>query len=124
MEYAQWPALALYRGDFLEESPYAEWAGEERERLLTEYLTAAERLARLWVTQGDYERGARWANAVLAKDPLWEEAYALLMECQWKQGNRALAVRTYDRCRKRLRESLGVEPSPRTTALFEAISRT
>ncbi len=116
-------ALALYCGDFLEESPYAEWAWEEREHLLTGYLTAAERLARLWMDCGEYEQGARWANAILAKDPLWEEAYVLLMECQWKQGNRALAVRTFDRCRKRLHEALGVTPSPRTLALFEKIAR-
>ncbi len=116
-------ALALYHGDFLEENLYAEWTSEERERLLTDYFSAAERLARLWVSLNDYERGARWANAILAKDPLWEEAYALLMECHWKQGHRALAVRTYERCRRRLRASLGVEPSPSTAALFEAISR-
>ncbi len=95
----------------------------ERERLLAEYLSAAERLARLWVPQGDCEQGARWANAILAKDPLWEEAYALLMECYWKQGNRALAIRTFERCRKRLREALSIEPSPRTVQLFEAVSR-
>ena len=86
-------APALYHGDFLEESLYAEWASEERERLLADYLASAERLARLWVNRGDYEQGARWANAILTKDPLWEEAYTLLMECQWKQGNRTLAVR-------------------------------
>jgi len=116
-------ALALYHGDFLEENLYAEWAGEEREHALVEYLSAAERLARLWVHRGDYERGARWANAILAKDPLWEEAYVLLMECHWKQGNRALAARIFEQCSKRLREALRIEPSPRTQALFETIVR-
>lgn len=116
-------ALAMYHGDFLEEIPYADWASEEREQRLVEYLSAAERLASLLVGQGESERGLRWANAILAKDPLWEEAYVLLMQCHWQQGHRALAVRVYDRCRRRLREALGVEPSPRTTALFEEISR-
>ncbi|MFQ5401469.1 MAG: BTAD domain-containing putative transcriptional regulator [Anaerolineae bacterium] len=116
-------ALALYRGDFLEENPYAEWVREERERLLAAYLSAAERVAKLLVGQDECERGMRWANAILAKDPLWEEGYALLMQCHWKLGNRALAVRVYDRCRRRLREELAIEPSPRTTALFEEISQ-
>ncbi len=115
-------ALAMYRGDFLEEQPYAEWAMKEREQLTAVYLAAAEQLTRLLLKQGEYERGMRWANTILAKDPLWEEGYVLLMQCHWKQGNRALAVRVYDRCRRRLYEGLGIEPSPRTTALFTEIS--
>lgn len=115
-------ALVIYHGDFLEETPYADWAREEREQRLVEYLSAAERLASLLVGHGESERGLRWANAILAKDPLWEQAYALLMQCHWQQGHRALAVRVYERCR-RLRESLCIEPSPRTKALFEEIAR-
>jgi len=115
--------LALYRGDFLEENPYAEWAIEERERLLMEYLMAAERLARLLLGRDDYEGAMRWANAILAKDPLWEEAYAVLMECQWRLGHRGLAVRTFERCRKRLQETLAVEPSPRLQELYKTIAQ-
>jgi DNA-binding SARP family transcriptional activator len=46
-----------------------------------------------------------------------------LMEAFWRQGNRALAVRTFNRCRKRLKEALGVAPSSRTMALLERISQ-
>ncbi len=113
--------LVLYRGDFLEENPYAEWAIEERERLLMEYLMAAERLARLLLAHNDYERALHWANAILAKDPLWEEAYAVLMECQWRLGHRGLAIRAYERCRRRLQEALGMEPSPHLQELYRAI---
>lgn len=114
----------LYRGDFLEENPYAEWPREERENLIATYLLAAERLAKLLIKQDKHEQGMRWANDILAKDPLWEEGYALLMQCHWQRGNRAMAVRMYDRCRRRLREALDIEPSPRTTALFQKISQT
>ena len=58
---------------------------------------------------------------MLQRDPLWEAAYTLLKEALWRQGSRALAVRAYDRRRKRLRDSLGVGPSERTTALLEKI---
>ncbi len=115
--------LTLYRGNFLEENPYVEWVIEERERLLTEYLMAAERLARLLLGRNDYEEAMRWANAILAKDPLWEEAYAVLMECQWRLGHRGLAVRTFERCRKRLQEALAVEPSPPLQKLYKTIVR-
>jgi DNA-binding SARP family transcriptional activator len=115
--------LALYRGDFLEENLYAEWVIEERERLLMEYLMAAERLARLLLGRDEYEGAMRWAHAILAKDPLWEEAYAVLMECQWRLGHRGLAVRTFERCRKRLQETLAVEPSPRLQELYKTIAQ-
>jgi DNA-binding SARP family transcriptional activator len=116
-------ALATYRGDFLEENPYAAWAEEERQQRRSEFLTAAERFATLLLRAGDAERAARWAEAMLHHDPLWESAYALLMEAHWQQGNRALAVRAYNRCKKRLRDGLGVPPSARITALLDRIAR-
>jgi LuxR family transcriptional regulator, maltose regulon positive regulatory protein len=114
-------ALQLYHGDFLIELPYADWAYGEREQRRMQYLVTVERLARFALERGEHERAIEWANTILRKDPTWEAAYALLMECHWQQGNRALAVRVYDRCRKRLSEMLGVEPSPDTTALFEKV---
>lgn len=115
-------ALGLYRGDFLEENPYAVWAEEERQHRRSEFLTAAQRFANLLLKLGDPERAARWAEVMLQHDPLWEAAYAVLMEAHWQQGNRALAVRAFNRCKKRLRESLGVAPSGKITALFERIA--
>jgi DNA-binding SARP family transcriptional activator len=115
-------ALALYRGEFLAENRYAEWAEAERQQKRSEFLTSAERLGNLLLKAGDGERASRWAETMLQHDPLWEAAYAILMEAYWRQGNRALAVRAYNRCRKRLQESLGVEPSRRTAALMQTIS--
>jgi LuxR family transcriptional regulator, maltose regulon positive regulatory protein len=115
-------ALALYRGEYLAEVPYANWADTERQQRRRELLTNGERLSRLLLNVGEPERAARWAELLLQHDPLWEGAYVILMESYWRQGNRALAVRTYDRCRKRLKEALGVAPSPATVALMEQIS--
>ena len=115
--------LGLYRGDFLEENPYAAWAEEERQLRRSEFLTAAERFATQLLRAGDAERAARWAEAMLHQDPLWESAYALLMEAHWQQGNRALAVRAFNRCKKRLRDGLGVQPSARITTLLDRIAR-
>jgi len=116
-------ALGTYRGDFLEENPYAAWAEEERQLRRSEFLTAAERFATLLLRGGESERAARWAEAMLHQDPLWENAYALLMEAHWQQGNRALAVRAFNRCKKRLRDGLGVQPSARITTLLDRIAR-
>ena len=116
-------ALALYRGEFLAENRYAEWVEAERQQRRTELLQSCERLTALLVRAEEWERAARWAETMLEHDPLWEAAYAVLMEAHWRQGNRAQAVRAYERCRRRLRDSLGVGPSARTAALLERISR-
>ena len=116
-------ALALYRGEFLGDNRYAEWAESERQERRREFIVSAERLTALLIRSGEFERAVRWAETMLQHDPLWEPAYTLLMEAFWRQGNRALAVRTFNRCRKRLKEALGVAPSSRTMALLERISQ-
>jgi DNA-binding SARP family transcriptional activator len=116
-------ALALYRGEFLGENRYAAWAETERQERRREFLESAERLATLLLRTGEYERAARWAETMLQHDPLWEAGYTLLMEGYWRQGNRALAVRTYNRCRKRLKDGLGVAPSRRTIEMLERITQ-
>jgi LuxR family maltose regulon positive regulatory protein len=117
-------ALALCRGEFLSDQRYAAWAESERQLRRGEFMASAERLSNLLLTQGELDRAARWAETILQHDPLWEQAYALLMEAYWRQGNRALAVRTFKRCQKRLHSALGVAPSERTLALLATISRT
>jgi DNA-binding SARP family transcriptional activator len=117
-------ALSLYRGEFLSEHRYVEWADAERQRLRGEFLTSAERLAALLLSADEPERAVRWAETMLQQDPLWEGAYAVLMEAYWRQGNRALAVRAFRRCQKRLHSALGVGPSGRTLSLLARISQT
>lgn len=116
-------ALLLYRGEFLSENRYAKWAEAERNERRREFLLGAERLASLLVRTGEFDRSAKWAETMLQHDPLWEGAYALLMESHWRQGNRALAVRAYNRCRKRLKDSLNVTPSNKTMVLLSQISQ-
>lgn len=115
-------ALALYHGDFLEENPYAEWASQERERLRMLYLSAAGRLAELLVMRESYEEASQVCQEILRRDCCSEEAYYVLMLCYWKQGKRSLALRTYQRCEKWLRQELDVSPSPRTIKLLQVIS--
>ena len=114
-------ALALYRGDFLPDALYEEWAGERRERLADLYLTTASHLAELLAARAAYDEAIALCHQILARDPCWEEAYYLLMICYAKQGNRSLALRTYARCAKHLRTELGVEPAARTQVLLKTI---
>ena len=61
-------AIELYRGDFLEDLPYAEWAASERDRLRGLYVGTAEKLARHAFEQGDDDGAMGMAHAIIARD--------------------------------------------------------
>lgn len=112
-------ALHLYQGDFLQDCLYEDWASVERERLFATYLRAAQRFAELLLDQGEIDECIHVCDEILAKDPCWEEAYRLLMRCYLSRRNRAMAVRTYERCAAALRAEMGVYPAPETARLLE-----
>jgi LuxR family transcriptional regulator, maltose regulon positive regulatory protein len=114
-------ALDLYQGDYLEEYPYEPWAAEERERLRQLYLRTAQRLAEALLAQQEPEAALAVTQAMLARDDCWEQAYRLQMLAFEALGNRAQALRTYQRCTKRLQAELAVEPTAVTVALYERI---
>jgi DNA-binding SARP family transcriptional activator len=110
-------APAPYQGEFLEECRREEWAAPARERLLALYLSATEQAARLLAEQGAWENVAALAQALLERDPYREAACGLLVQAWWTLGHRALALRTLERFRRRMRQDLGVEPSLSRPAL-------
>jgi two-component SAPR family response regulator len=114
-------ALALYQGDFLQESPYDEWCVEERERLQTQYLRVADRVAVTLAAQRAWEETIDVCQAILSYDDCWEGAYRLMMTAYNYLGNRTQAMRTYQRCVERLQIELGVEPAPATVELYKSI---
>jgi DNA-binding SARP family transcriptional activator len=114
-------ALELYKGDFLPGCLYEDWAAPERERLLTLFLSTAERYSRLLAARAEWERCLAVCRLILARDNCWEEAYRLMMLALWKQGHRAAALRTYEKCVATLSEELGVEPVPQTAKLYHEI---
>ncbi|HXF69287.1 MAG TPA: AAA family ATPase [Thermoflexus sp.] len=116
-------ALALYRDDLLIEDPYAEWALAERERLRERFIEAALDLAELLAGAGTPEKAIPLCRRVLMLDEFREPAYRALMRYQIAVGDIAGALSTYERCRQVLREAFGVEPSPPTRALYEALLR-
>lgn len=113
-------ALTLYRGDFLPERRYEDWSSAERERLHLLALGTMTTLAGLIVEQSPLE-SIRLTQHVLAIDPVWEDAYRVQMLAHLAQGNRPLALRTYQQCISMLEQELGVEPLPETLKLYEQI---
>lgn len=112
-------ALALYKGDFLEEAAYDEWATAERERLRRLYLEAADALAEIHLERGRYAECLALCEQILARENCWENAYRLVILCHARMGEKARAVQAYQRCKAALHEGLGVRPSNQTIALLK-----
>ncbi|MFC0211427.1 BTAD domain-containing putative transcriptional regulator [Paenibacillus chartarius] len=110
--------LELYRGDYMPDRRYEDWCIEERERLSVLYLRGAERLAKLLVQAGEWDRAIRWCESIVQKDSCWEEAYRLLMLCHLRQGSRSQASRWYQKCCQALEREMGVEPMSATRELY------
>ena len=113
-------AVAAYAGDLLE-GCYDDWLLEERERLSQRHLEALERLAELLEELGEHAQAIPYAERLLRQDPLREQTYRLLMRLYDARGDRARAVRVYHACTATLERELGVEPSPATREVYEAL---
>lgn len=116
-------AATIARREFLpdEEGP---WVERMRARLAEQRGRALEILAETLIHTGDTARAVRAASDVLAADPLRETGYQLLMRAHAAAGNRADALRVYERCRRALRDELGIDPSPATERVYLEILRT
>lgn len=119
-------ALELYAGDFLagfyvDSTAFEEWSTRERERLRLSAMEGLDRLTACYATQGDYRVGIAAAARLLDMDPLREETHRRLMELLWWSEQRGKALEQYETCRRLLRDELGIDPSPDTTALYERI---
>lgn len=116
-------AIDRYAGDYLPDALYEDWASLERERLQTLYLSGAMRLAALLLRREGYQEAIHLCQSVLMIDRYWEEAYRLMMIGHALRGNRPLALRVYDQCKRSLAEGLELAPMAETTRLYEVIAR-
>jgi DNA-binding SARP family transcriptional activator len=113
-------AVEQYAGDYLPERQYEDWSSVERERLLLLALGTMTSLANLLVEESPLE-SLRLTQTVIARDPAWEDAYRIQMRAYLHQGNRAQALRTYERCVQALASEFGVKPLPETLALYRQL---
>jgi nucleoid-associated protein YgaU/DNA-binding SARP family transcriptional activator len=117
-------ALALYRGDFLGDEPY-EWAATYRQEYQRKFIAAAHAAARLAMDCRDMTKATDFYRAILARDPIDEEAARGLMRCYAKAGDLNGVRRVYKVLMESLRRELDdekAEPLPETTALFRELT--
>lgn len=114
-------ALALYRGDYLEDALYADWTAAPRLHYTERRLTALTYLCEYSSLESDLGGVLDYATQLVEVDNLRERAHRELMVAHYRLGQRALAIRQYLRCSHALERELGTRPSRETLRLYEAI---
>jgi DNA-binding SARP family transcriptional activator len=91
---------------------YEDWVVHEAEAWRQLRLHALEALSRQLAAAGRHGEAVVAAQAAVSGDPLRETAHAVLIDAHLREGNRSEAVRAFERYRRRLRDELGLEPTP------------
>jgi DNA-binding SARP family transcriptional activator len=109
-------ALALYRGDFLVESPAIDWLDAEQRRLRARFVAAGVRGGELLLADGAHDQAHRLAVRAIHADPWSEAAHRLTIAAYLAAKDPGSARQALHRCYAMLRE-LGVRPQPETLML-------
>jgi DNA-binding SARP family transcriptional activator len=116
-------ALALVRGDVLEDEPYSTWAIELRGtyhgRILGAHLEAADAA----LAEFDFAAALGHSDAAAGLDHFSERAQRIAILALYALGRQHDALARYRGFRTLLDEELGLEPTPETRAVERAILR-
>ncbi len=116
----QQAAVALYRGDLME-GAYDDWCLIERERLASLHLQMLGKLMGFCRRHRQLPEAIAYGQRVLAIDPLRETVHRDLMRLYCETGDRAAAIRQFERCRALLAQEMGIEPMQETLDLYAEI---
>lgn len=103
-------AADLYKGEFMSEDPYAEWALQERERLRDLAVRVLRAQAQYHLDNDQLDAAVAPARRLADLEPYDGEAQRLFIEISLRRGQRSEAVRRFDFYRGRIQRSFGVEP--------------
>jgi YVTN family beta-propeller protein len=97
------------------------WVERQRRDLADIRERALSVLTDACLHSGAAREAAKLAEELIALAPFREAGYRRLMEAHVAAGNRAEALRVYERCRQLLAEELGTYPSPETDSIYRAL---
>jgi DNA-binding SARP family transcriptional activator len=121
--------ILLYQGEFLaglfvnDASPFEEWMREVRGRQNRLAFTVLRWLTDQSIAQGQSFEGLRYAEQLIALDPLNEESHYQLMQLLAMNGQTQAAVAHFEQCRLFFSEQLGAQPNDKLTRLAHDIRR-
>jgi DNA-binding SARP family transcriptional activator len=111
----------VYRGDLLPGDLYDDWFVDMRERCRLDFLDTMAQGALSLAEHGRVREALGFARRALHQDPTREDLYQIEMHCQALSGQRTAAMDTFMRCRRRLAEDLGLDPSAQTRAMYQQL---
>lgn len=114
--------LATY-APLLPDLPYADWLLEPRQRLEDLYLEGCLFLAEGYLAQRQWRQSELWLRRTLQIAPWLENAWQLLIRLHARQGQRSLALKTYQEAAMALEQELGVGLSELTAWLYQRVER-
>jgi DNA-binding SARP family transcriptional activator len=103
-------AAGLYRGDFLAEEIYADWAFAERDRLREMASQALRGLAEIKAGQGDLEGATEQLQRLGELEPYDMDVQRDLLSMLVRRGRHAEAQRRHELLRRRYLKTFGEEP--------------
>lgn len=103
-------AMSLYRGDLLEDEPYAEWVMAERDRLRAMATDSLRVLARVVAARGDLASATKHQERLAEFEPFDSDVHRDLLRILLAGGRRSEAMRRYNTFRVRLRREFQSEP--------------
>ena len=115
LEWADQAAAIAAHGFLTDECA---WVDAQRDAARDLAVRAALARSEAFVMAGAPARGVEAARDALAIDERREAAFRALMRAHAAAGERAEALRVWERCRATLVDELGVDPSPETEAVY------
>ncbi len=94
------------------------WVVAQQARLRTLLIRTLDYQSTFHQWHGEWDVALKLAEEAVAIEPFHETGHQRLMRLLRDQGNRAEALRAYERCRRLLRDELGVSPSAETETLY------
>jgi DNA-binding SARP family transcriptional activator len=102
--------MSLYRGDLLEDEPYAEWAMPERDRLRAMATDSLRALTQIALEQGDHGTAVKHLDRLADFEPFDSDIHKELLRVLLVAGRRSEALRRYSTFRARLNKEFGASP--------------
>lgn len=114
-------ALLTHWQPLLPDALYEIWTLDARERLQELYVQGCLYVAQALLAHGRPAEAVPWAEKAIHTAPWLEEAYQALMRAQARQGQRSLALKTYDSAVAALERELDVPPSALSEWLMQRL---